>query len=363
MYKTDRMRYYMPLTIFAFMFIAFSCNDAESKQPEEKKAAATQYALATVEKGGVATTIKLPAQLAAYQEVSIFPKVNGYVKTVLVDIGSKAAAGSLLMILEAPELAQAALQAREKYARSKADFSIDKEHYQRLLEASATSGAISPLDLSTIKAKMEADSSVSNAEKANWQMQQTMLGYLEVRAPFAGIITERNVHPGALVSAAEKDKPMLELKQTAHLRLQVDIPENIAGNLRDRDTISFYVSAFPGKKMTGFIKRQSGNINPKFRSERMEIDVINNDGMLSPGMFADVVIYPKGNSNALFVPKTAVVTSTERKYVLLVKDGKITKIDVSTGNETTANTEIFGAVQAGDTVIATANDEIKEGSL
>ena len=60
---------------------------------------------------------------------------------------------------------------------------------------------------------MEADSSLSNAEKTNWQMQQTMLGYLKVTAPFAGVITERNVHPGALVSAAAKDKPMLELKQ------------------------------------------------------------------------------------------------------------------------------------------------------
>lgn len=357
------MKYYIPLFIFALAFIACSCNSAESKQPEEKKPAAPQYALATVAKGGVATTIKLPAQLAAYQEVSIFPKVNGYVKTVQVDIGSKVSAGSVLMILEAPELAQAAMQAREKYARSKAEYSIDKEHYLRLLEASATSGAISPLDLSTIKAKMEADSAVSNAEKANWQMQQTMMGYLEVRAPFAGVITERNVHPGALVSAAEKDKPMLELKQTTHLRLQVDIPENIAGNLKDRDTVSFYVSAFPGKKMTGFIKRQSSNINPKFRSERMEIDVLNKEDMLSPGMYADVVIYPKGNSSALFVPKTAVVTSTERKFVLLVRDGKITRIDVSTGNETTSNTEIFGAIQAGDSVIAAANDEIKEGSL
>lgn len=337
-----------------------ACSSNKEEKKEEAKAAPTNYALATVQKGGVATTIKLPAQLVAYQEVSIFPKVNGYVKNVLVDIGSKVSQGSLLMTLEAPELEQAALQAKEKYARSKADFSIDKERYLRLMEASKTAGAISPLDISTIKAKMDADSALCNAEKANWQMQQTMLAYLQVTAPFTGVITERNVHPGALVSASVKDKPMLELKQVAHLRLQVDIPEGIAANLKNKDTVSFYVSAFPGKKMIGFISRKSDNINAQYRSERMEIDVMNKDGLLSPGMFANVVLYSNGNANAMFVPKSAVVTSTERKYVLAIKNAKITKVDVSTGNTTTSNIEIFGAVQVGDTVIANANDEIKE---
>ena len=101
--------------------------------------------MACVEKAGLSSTIKLPAQFAAFQEVSIFPKVNGYVKTVLVDIGSRVKKGDLLMELEAPELEQAVSQAREKYARAKTDYAIDKEHYLRLLEASETAGAISPL--------------------------------------------------------------------------------------------------------------------------------------------------------------------------------------------------------------------------
>ena len=168
----------------------------------------------------------------------------------MVDIGSKVSQGELLMMLEAPELDQASLQAKEKYARARADFSIDREHYQRLLEASKTAGAISPLYLSAIKSKMDADSALCNAEKANWQMQETMLGYLKVAAPFTGVITERTVNPGTLVSAAEKDKPMLELKQVSHLRLQVDVPEDMAATLKNNDTVSFFVNAIPGRKMT-----------------------------------------------------------------------------------------------------------------
>ena len=198
------MKYYIFPVLFIIGFAACSSNSETVKTAEQAKSTPPKYQVATVEKGGVATTIKLPAQLVAFQEVSIFPKVNGYVKTVQVDIGSRVSKGTLLMVLEAPELVELALQAKEKYARTKADFAIDKEHYQRLLEAYKTAGAVSPLDLSTIKAKMDADSALSNAEKANWQMQETMLGYLNVVAPFAGVITERNVHPGALVSASGK---------------------------------------------------------------------------------------------------------------------------------------------------------------
>jgi len=354
------MKYYIIFIFSVFAFASCSENKAADNNSTENKAPAVQYQLATVKKAGVATIVKLPAQLVAYQEVSIFPKVNGYVKNVLVDIGSKVSKGQLLMTLDAPELEEASLQAKEKYERAKADYSIDQEHYQRLLEASKTAGAISPLDLSTIKAKMDADNALCNAEKANWQMQQTMMGYLQVTAPFAGVITIRNVHPGALVSAEEKSIPMLELKQVDHLRLQVDVPEGIAGSLKDKDSIAFYTSAFPGKKMTGYISRKSDNVNEQYRSERMEADVFNKDGSLAPGMYADVVIQSKGNDNAMSVPKSAVVTSTERKYVLVMNNGEITKTDVSTGNETVDNIEVYGSLQPGDSVITNANDEIAE---
>ncbi|MES2003574.1 MAG: efflux RND transporter periplasmic adaptor subunit [Bacteroidota bacterium] len=352
----------MKYAILFFLSITAMASCSEKKKEAEAKPAATApvYQTATVESGGVATVIKLPAQLAAYREVSIFPKMNGYVKSVSVDVGSVVAEGSMLMQLEAPELEQAVLQAKEKYTRARADYAIDREHYLRLLEASKTPGAISPLDISTYKAKVEADSAMSNAEKANWQMQQTMLGYLKVTAPFAGVITERNVHPGALVSAAVKDKPMLELKQVDHLRLQVDIPENIAASLQNKDTVSFYVSALQGKKLTGFISRRSGNVNAQYRSERMEIDVFNADRMLAPGMFADVVLYSKGNAQAMWVPGSAVVSSTERKYVLVMENGKIHKVDISTGNQAADKIEIYGNVKPGDKVIVNANDEIKE---
>lgn len=340
----------------------YGCSDSRAKENKAAPTVKPHYELAKAEQQSVRQIIKLPAQLAAYQEVSIFPKVNGYVTSVLVDIGSHVRQGQLLMVLDAPELEQAMMQAKEKYARAVSDYTISRDNYERLRQAAQTKGAISPMDLASAKAKTDADSALSNAEKANWQMQQTMVSYLKVTAPFTGVITQRNVHPGALVSAEGKDtKPMLELKEVDHLRLQVDIPESIAATMRNSDTVSFYLSAFPGKRMTGHISRKSMNINMQYRSERVELDVTNKDEALSPGMYADVLFDSKGNPQALSVPKSAVITSTERKYVFVVRDGRTVKVDVSTGNESDNRIEIIGDVRPGEEVVANATDETKEG--
>jgi membrane fusion protein (multidrug efflux system) len=263
------------------------------------------------------------------------------------------------MTLEDPELIQVTTQSKEKYEKTKSDYLISKENFQRLSEAAQTPGAVSPLDISTAKSTTEADSSLSNAAKADWQMEQTMLSYLNITAPFAGVITARNVHPGALVNAVDKNVPMLELKQESHLRLQVDIPEDIASYLKVNDSVTFFVPALDGKRMAGVVSRKSDNVNPQYRTERIEMDVMNNDGLLASGMYTDVVFTSTGNMNGLNVPKSAVVTSTERKYVIVQRDDKLMKVDVNTGNESTNKIEITGDVQAGDKVIINANDEIK----
>jgi len=352
-----------PILLFFAAMLVYGCSDDKAADKKAAPPAEPHYALAIAEKQPVEQVYKLPAQLAAYQEVSIFPKVNGYVKTVLVDVGSHVHVGQLLMVLEDPELQEAVAQAREKYSQAMSDYTISRENYERLKQAGRTPGAISPMDLSTARSKTQADSSLSNAEKAAWQQQQVMMAYLQVMAPFKGVITQRNVHPGALVSAEAKDgKPMLELKEIDRLRLQVAIPEAMAGTLRNNDTLSFYLSAFPGKEFKGRIARKSMNINLQYRSEPVELDVYNPDETLTPGMYADVLFDSKGNPHALSVPRTAVVTSTERKYVIAVRNGKTVRVDVQTGNESGDRVEVLGTLQPGEQVIASANDEIKEGT-
>jgi membrane fusion protein (multidrug efflux system) len=268
----------------------------------------------------------------------------------------------LLMTLEAPELQQAVAQARERYAHAKLDYTISEENYQRMRQASQTPGAVSPMNLSSLKAKADADSTLCNAEMANWQMQEAVLGYLKVTSPFAGVIAERQVHPGALVSAESHDgRPMLDLRQIERLRLQVDIPEAIAAGLRNTDTITYYMSAYPGRKLMGHISRRSSLVNSQYRAERMELDVDNRDGMLAPGMYANVLFDSHGNPDAFSVPRTSVVTSTERKYVIAIRQGRTVRVDVATGNESTDNVEITGNLQPGERIVSKASDDLQEG--
>src|SRR5690349_17757021 len=112
------MKYY--IFFLGAVALAIGCSDNHASETKTMSSAVMNtYSTASVEKGGIAQSIKLPGQLAAYEEVSIFPKVNGYVKEVRVDIGSAVSKGDLLMTLEAPEMEQAALQAKERYARSR----------------------------------------------------------------------------------------------------------------------------------------------------------------------------------------------------------------------------------------------------
>jgi membrane fusion protein, multidrug efflux system len=357
---------YRNMTIAAILFAAAGCSSGKGAPAEATSTSAApqspEVETMSLRKGALLQMVKLPAQLAAFEEVSIFPKVNGYVKDVFVDVGSSVRKGQVLMTLEAPELQQAATQARERYARAKLDATISLQNYRRMLQASQTPGAVSPMNLESLKAKADADSALCNAELANWQMQETMQGYLKVTAPFDGVIAERNIHPGALVSAESHDnRPMLDLRQIDHLRLQVDIPEGIAAGLRSTDTIAFYLSAYPGKKMTGHISRKSQLVNSQFRAERMELDVYNRDGKLAPGMYADVLFDSRGNPDAYIVPRSAVVTSTERKYVVAIRDHRTVRIDVATGNESADQMEIAGDLHPGERIVTKASDDLQEG--
>src|ERR1700722_19797569 len=186
------MKHYRVLTIAVAMLLiaATGCSSGKGAPAETPATAASQSPAVetmTLKKGALPQEVKLPAQLAAFEEVSIFPKVNGYVKDVFVDVGSSVHRGQRLMTLEAPELQQATTQARERYARAKLDATISEENYQRMLQASQTPGAVSPMNLASLKAKADADSALSNAENANWQEQEVILGYLKVTAPFDGV--------------------------------------------------------------------------------------------------------------------------------------------------------------------------------
>lgn len=346
--------------------LAFSISACKSGK-EQKKVSEKQetFQYMTLKTHAVSETIKLPGVLQPFEFVQIFPKVNGFVKDVFVDRGSVVKKGQVLLRLEAPEVDEHRAAARLKYVEAVATLQATKDKYTRLLETSRTPGTVSASELTTAYSRMMADSATVQGELANYKAQETMYSYLTVTAPFDGVISERNIHPGALVGpgAQGTNKPMLVLQQQNLLRLVVNLPEQYTMQVKDGQAVKFHVNALPGQEFTGSVSRSSGSLSDNFRSETIEIDVPNNNLKFKAGMYAEVMLPAGGNAHAFEVPRKAVVTTTERKYVVSVDNGKAKLVDVSEGNQGTDSTEIFGKLRDGDSIVSNATYEIEDGAL
>ncbi len=360
------MKYKIQIAITLLIIIFFaSCGEkkTETKDTAGAQPAAGTYKTMELQPRKISGNVQLPGVMQPYEFVQLFPRISGFVKTVNVDRGSVVKKGQLLITLEAPEIEQQVAQAKLKFTQAEAIYITSKDRYRRLLETSKTPGTISPYDLEAAASKMQGDSATAQGEYANYKAQETMKSYLTVTAPFDGVITERNVHPGALAGpGVQNAKPMLVLQQLSRLRLVVDVPEQYAAQVKDGDEVHYKTNALPGQDFAGAVSRSSQSLSNNFRSETIEIDVDNKGNTFKPGMYAEVVLPTSGTANAFVVPRSAVVTTTERKYIIVSDNGVARWHDVSEGNQSNDSTEIFGNLHSSDIVVTNASYQIKDGT-
>ena len=322
--------------------------------------------------------LSLPGELTPYQAVAVYPRVPGFVKTLHVDRGSVVQAGEVLATLDAPELvaqqseAQSKLQAAEAHlaaAHAKAD--ADRGTYDRLKSASATPGVVAGNDV--LIAEKAADASRSQVDAGRQHVEaarqaanaiREMESYLRVTAPFSGVVTERNVHPGALVGPASGTgtAPLLRVADNHRLRLVVPVPEAYTAEMSHGSVIPFSVAAYPGQTWSGTIARIAHAVDVSTRTMAVELDVTNTDGRLSPGTFCQVRWPIRRKAPSLFVPSSSVASTTDRTFVIRIRDGKTEWVDVRTGLTSGALVEVFGDLKPGDEVAGRGTDEIRPGT-
>lgn len=322
----------------------------------------------------LAKTVTIPGDLTPYQGVNLSARVTGFVESIAVDRGSWVKRGQRLGTLSAPEMraqkleAEAKLQAlRAQVAEAEARTIAAESTYDRLKAASATPGVVAGHDVEIAERALEAAcahvnalKSGSGAAEAAVKAVAEMEAYLELSAPFDGVITERNVHPGSLVGPTTG--PLLRIEQVSRLRLTVPVPETYVGSITRGTKVTFRVSAFPGQTFHGTIARPAHTLDMKMRSMLVELDVANPALTLAAGMFAEVQ-WPVSRSNAsLVVPTTAVVRTSERQFAVRVRNGLAEWVDVKRGEVSGAVIEVFGDLREGDVVVRRGNDEIRQGS-
>lgn len=349
------------LASIACFFAACSGNQKPVDLTEAKATSDKKYELGSITEKALSSYARLPGLLNPFNEVNLFPKVNGFVKQIFVDRGSQVSKGQLLLTLEAPEMESQLQAANSRFMQALETAGASKEKYNRLQQAATEPGSVSPLDLDNAISRMKADMAIANSEKSNMQSVRTMQGYLRIYAPFDGMIVQRNVSPGALVAPGKTtDQPMLVLQDTRKLRLEVAIPENYVDKVDLKQPVTFTFNAMPGTEHSAKISR-SANALGSMRSEAIEIDVLNKDGQLKPGMYGEVKIPMLSGAKSLSVPNSAIVRSTEKKYVIVVKNNTAKLVDVKEGLAGKDSTEVFGAISAGDKIILKAGDDIKDG--
>ncbi len=348
---------YITLVIIAFQISSCNNQENEVKNKELEK----KYKLMSVEKRQINGKLRLPGVLQPFQFVQIYPRISAYVKTVTVDRGSIVKKGTVLMTLEAPEIEQNAASAKLKYAQAYSNYLTSQDKYKRLLETSTTPGTISPYDLAAAIDRMKGDSATAQAEFANYRALETMKNYLTIFAPFDGVITERNIHPGALVGPGiQNTKAVLSLQEIAKLRLVAEIPEQYATQIDKNLPVSYKINAIPGTNFEGRISRTSNSLSSTFRAETIEIDIDNTNNQFKSGMYAEVSVPTIGNLNTFVVPKSAIITNTEKKYIVTYVNNKTKWVEVIEGNQKNDSCEIFGNIQLGDKLIINANYQIKD---
>ena len=345
----------------ASLFAACSGNQKPVDLTGGAKQNTNKYEFGTVSEKALSSSASLPGQLIPFNEVNLFPKVNGFVKQLFVDRGSVVKKGQLLMVLEAPEMEAQLQAANSRFLQSQENAEASKEKYERLKEAAKEPGSVSPLDLDNASAKMKADQAMAQSEHSNVDAVRTMQGYLRIYAPFDGMIIQRNVSPGALVAPGkETDQPMLIIQDINKMRLTVYIPEDYVDKVDLSQPVSFTFNAMPGNVHTAKISR-SANALGSMRQEAIEIDVANKNGQLKPGMYAEVKIPMVSGAKSLLVSNSAIVRSTEKEYVIAVRDGKANLVDIKEGLTSNDSTEVFGDLKANDKILLHASDEIKQG--
>jgi RND family efflux transporter MFP subunit len=238
----------------------------------------------------------------------------------------------------------------------------------RLAKAAQTPGAIAGNELVQAQAQVDAAKALvasklqaSQASLAALHAQKDLETYLRITAPFDGVVTERLVHPGALVGPGT-DPVLLVIEQQSRLRLVVAIPEEDSGGIARRARVDFHVPAYPGRTFAGIVARPSHSLDEKTRTMAVELDVNNPGSLLSPGMYATVKWPVKRSQPALWVPKTSVVTTTERTFVIRDRNGLAEWVDVSQGVSDGDLVQVIGDLSAGDMVVRRATDEIRQGS-
>jgi RND family efflux transporter MFP subunit len=329
--------------------------------------------VATVRAGTGKIIVTLPATTTAFEAANIFARTNGYIEKRYVDIGDKVKAGALLADITAPELDHQISQAKATLAQNQA--TLQQTEASRDL-ADITNGRDSRLvkqgwltlqqgdnDRLTLKAQQAAvgvaQSNIA-AQEAQIRVLEQDKAYQRVVAPFDGVITQRNIDNGSLVTSGSTF--MFTLMHSDVIRTQVFVPQDEAFGLGPGVDAVVRVPEIPDRTFPGKVTRIASALQPGSRTLLTEIDVPNPDGALSPGIYCTVELLIPRNTPSMIIPADAIVFDENGLHVAVVKDGIAHLQKITIARDFGTEVEVHDGVKPGDQVILNPMVNLAEGS-
>lgn len=310
-----------------------------------------------------ADKLVLPATLQAYTDAPIYSRTNGYLVHWYKDIGSRVKKGELLAEIDTPEIDQELRQARATRQQIEAQLQLAKttaERWQSLRKSDSVSQQEADQQVS---AYTQAQANLAAAD-ANVKRLEEMESFKHIYAPFAGVLTQRNVDIGALITSGSgaQTKPLFDVAQVDVLRVYVSVPEAYAGSVRPGMKAQLLLDEFPGQKFSGTVARTADAIDPATRTLNTEVDVPNREGRLFPGAYAQVHFDLPIQTQRMSVPVNALLFRAEGVRAATVgADGKVHLKPVVIGRDFGTKVEIVSGLTPADRIIINPADSLSEG--
>jgi RND family efflux transporter MFP subunit len=396
--KTNNRRWCIALLISAGLSagVVAGCGDARKAEAEDTAHAPTAPVV-KVTRRNLSNTLEIASEFEPLQEIEVYAKVSGYIKTLNVDWGTHVKKGQLLAELEIPELQQQLQQDEAGARRSDQELSRARDELNRAQSAynvahltctrleqvqKARPELMAQEEIDDAEGKeLQASAGVSAARdavaaaeqgllasKAALGKDQAMFAYARITAPFDGVVTQIYAYTGALLPAGTSsnkgDLALCQLSQNDILRLVIPVPERAVADVHVGDSVDIEVSQAKSS-FTGKIIRFSDRIETQTRTMHTEVQVPNPNYQLVPGMYASVKIPLRSALNVLSVPVQAVASSgSGQGTVLLVSaSNRVEKREVKLGIQTATQAEILSGLNENDTVIFGEQNQFKVGEL
>ena len=341
--------------------------------------------------GEPTSELLLPGNIEPLYSANLYARVEGYLDRRNVDIGATVKSGQVLAVISSPEVDQQLLQARATLAQTEAslqqaraaleqakanaelsrltkdrDVPLGEQHAisQQIVDSAVQSNNARIADVSAAEANITAAEANVTANRANVSRLQQMQSFERIVAPFDGIITARNVERGDLVSTGDAavNKPLFSIAQSGTLRIQVDVPQSEAVNIKDGQQASVVVKERVERAYTGTVIRNAGALDNAARTMLTEVQVDNRDGSLLPGMYAQVKFVLPQQRTSLIIPTSALVVDHSGMHVVSVDaDHTIHFVPIIIGKDMGKEVEVLNGLQETQTLVSSPSDLLSEG--